>query len=189
MRYLTGLVGVGVAVAIYRYWPTFFAQLIAAPGWSAAIAGLAALLTSGWATALTKLASLEKTDDLNREGVKVLSSYAAQVRTKVIRAIVFNTLTVSVCVLLIYLGIPDVTKAVVSEVVGYLLCFSLGFWVGGLFESWSCFTAIEETRRALVEAQIETKKRSAYLAQLRKDLLEKPISFDDPHLMGYTNGN
>lgn len=67
-----------------------------------------------------------------------------------------------------------------------VLCVTLGYWAGGLFDSWRLYQAIEASREALLVAQVELKKRSAYVAKMRKDAIDSPIEKGDPHLGAYS---
>jgi hypothetical protein len=187
MKYLLAAFGALVAFATYRHAPDLFRELVGASGWSSAFLAVGALLTSGWALALGKLSSLEKLDDLPAYGVEKIGDFSAGMRSRIIVAIIINTLLAAVSVISIYLAGVTAIKTAFLPVVGYVLCATIGFWVGGLVESWSCYTAIENTRRALGEAQQKFKQRISYLTQLRKDITEKPVNMKDPHLAGYTS--
>lgn len=187
MKYFTAACGALVAWTTYRYAPGLFGQLAGASGLSSAVLAAGALLTSGWGLALTKLSSLDKVDDLPAFGMEKVGTFSAQLRRRIIVAIIINTLLAVLSMLCIYMAGISFNTVTFAPVVGYVLCTSLGFWVGGLVESWSCYNAIEETRASLYEAQQRFKQRTLYLNQLRKDITEKPVNVNDLHLGGYTS--
>ncbi|NHZ35348.1 hypothetical protein [Massilia rubra] len=187
MKLLTTLLGAGVAWCTYRFAPDVFPQLIAAPGFAATFSGLGVALAGGWTAVLTKLNALDKLDDLPQGGAERVSGYGAASRNFSVAQIVVHFAMSVLCLASIYIANIPAGQPAMRPAIGYVLCVALGYWLGSFRESWACFKSVDETRRSLIQAQAATKQRVAYLAQLRKDITEKPIDMHDRHLLGYTS--
>jgi hypothetical protein len=185
MRYWLAIVGIGVAVATNHWLPTIFPELSKASGFASGFVTLGGLLTASWAVCLSKLSVFEKLDDLPTHSREKVLAFSGRTRRCVITTVIVN-------VLLAVFALSTVFFSQITSVVSHpllmplVLCVTLGYWAGGLFDSWRLYQAIETSREALLIAQVELKKRTGYVAKMRKDATDSPIGKGDSHLGGYS---
>jgi hypothetical protein len=190
MRYWLALVGVACAAATNHWFPTITAELIAVPGFVAGFNALGAALTASWAASLTKLTSFDKIEDLPAVSRKTLMGFVRSYRLRIIAAILSNTLLLVLLTGIVFLSQASSLKGpALAPYMSYVLLITLWFWIGGCLDSWLCYQALDRSREEFAIAQIELKKRAAYLAKLRKDAMDAPVSRDDAHLNGYTSAS
>lgn len=187
MKYLFMILGLAFAWATYYWLPTAFAELVKVSGFPAGVAAIGTLLTAGWIVCLSKLSVFEKLEELPTTGRDNVMKYARIIRQRVIGTIIANCIFATVAIVGTFAAqLGALAPLHITEWFGYVLVGALGFWLGGTVDSWSCYSSIEATREELLVAQIEAKKRTAYLAKLRADTLASPIPRNDSHLNGYT---
>lgn len=185
MRYWLAIFGVGVAAATNQWLPTLFGELSKASGFASGFVTLGGLLTASWGVCLSKLSVFEKLDDLPTHSRDTVLAFAGKTRRRVIMTVILNVL-LAVCALsaVFYAQLPSFVSH--PLLVPIVLCVTLGYWAGGLFDSWRLYQAIETSREALLIAQVELKKRTSYVAKMRKDATDSPIGKSDSHLGGYS---
>lgn len=187
MKYFFAALGCAISWGIYNYFPIAFVQLVKVGGFSAGVAALGTVLTAGWVICLNKLSVFEKIEDLPSVGRERVMAYARKMRRRITGTITFNCILAFLSFALIFSSqIPAFEQLKLTSIVGYIVGATLGFWLGGSIDSWQCYSAIEATKEEFTLAQLEMKSRKAFLAKLRKDAAEKPVSRDDAHLNGYT---
>ncbi|MGG7603515.1 hypothetical protein [Massilia sp. BKSP1R2A-1] len=187
MRYWLAIVGAAVAAATRHWSPAIFDELIKATGFASGFLTLGGLLTASWAGCLTKLSAFEKLEDLPTDSRERVMNFARNTRKKVIATVITNVLLAAASITTVLLAqLPSLQGVALPVAMTYLLCVTLGFWCGGLFDSWRLYQVIEASREAMLVAQIEIKKRTTYVAKMRKDATESPIAKGDAHLNGYT---
>lgn len=185
MRYWLAIVGIGVAAATNQWLPTFFSELSKAPGFASGFVTLGGLLTASWGVCLSKLSVFEKLDDLPTHSRETVLAFSRKTRRRVITTVIANVLlAVGALSAAFFSQLPSLVAH--PLLVPLVLCVTLGFWAGGLFDSWRLYHAIETSREALLIAQVELKKRSAYVAKMRKDAIDSPIAKGDGHMAGYS---
>lgn len=190
MRYWLALVGVVCAAATNHWFPTIPAELMAVPGFIAGFNALGAALTASWAASLTKLSSFDKFEDLPAASRTKLMGFVRSYRFRIIAAILSNAfllVTLTVCVSLSQAA--SIKNHGLDPYGAYVLLVSVWFWIGGCIDSWLCYQALDRSREEFAIAQLEIKKRAAYLAKLRKDAADAPVALDDMHLNSYMSAS
>lgn len=190
MRYWLALVGAACAAATNHWFPAIPAELMAVPGFVAGFNALGGVLTASWAASLTKLSSFDKLEDLPAASRTTLLGFVRSYRIRIIVAILSNAaLLVALTVSVSLSQTSSLKSQGISHYMAYVLLVTLWFWIGGCIDSWLCYQALDRSREEFAIAQIELKKRAAYLTKLRKDATEAPVARDDAHLNGYTSAS
>lgn len=186
MKFIFSVIGLAIAWGVYRYAPTVFPVVTGLSGFNTAMGTIATLLTAVWGINLTRLSVFEKLDDLTGEQKELAISKATSLRRQIIFSMVTNTLLLVVVIVAVnLLGVPAISGPIALGI-GYLVCFSLAYWVAGFVESWYCWLAIDQSRLSLAAAQSTNKQRIKYLEKMRDDDAKSPIARNDAHLKGYT---
>lgn len=187
MKYLLALVGSAISWGIYQYFPEAFTQLIKVSGFYGGLTTILAVLTAGWVICLSRISTFDKLEDLPNSGRDKIISYSKRLRIRIIGTIVFNVILAFVLFAAIFAAQVEALDGMhLGSAIGYVICITLGFCLGGSLDSWRCYNAIEGTKEEFILAQLEMKARKAFLEKLRKDAQEKPVARDDLHLNGYT---
>lgn len=190
MRYWLSLVGVACAAATNHWFPKIPGELMAVPGFVAGFNALGTALTASWAVSLTKLGAFDKLEDLPGASRAVVSRFVSSYRTKIIVAILSNLFLLVGLTICVFLSQAASFKGDgLNPYISYGLLFTLWFWIGGCIDSWLCYQALDRSRDQFAVAQIELKKRAAYLTKMRKDATDAPVARDDVHLNGYTSSS
>jgi len=187
MKYLMAVVGSAISWGIYKYFPTAFSQLIKVAGFYGGVTAILTVLTAGWVICLSRLSTFEKLEDLPSGGRDRIIDYAKRLRRRILGTITLNVVFAFLLFVVIFSAqVAAFSQLSLDSKIGYIICATLGFCLGGSLDSWRCYSAIESTKEEFILAQIESKARKTLLEKLRKDAQEKPVSRDDPHLNGYT---
>jgi hypothetical protein len=187
MKYLFAALGAAISLGINHFSPEAFAQLIKVAGFYAGVAAIGTVFTAGWVVCLSKLSAFEKIDELPSIGRDKIIDYSRSMRRIITLTIIFNCLfALLVFVTIFGSQVEALDSLKLKLAASYVVTITLGFWFGGSIDSWRCYNAIDGTKEELILAQLEMKARKAFLAKLRKDFQDYPVSRDDPHLNGYT---
>jgi hypothetical protein len=181
---LAGFVfGLVATWALHKWAPGAISSVVSVAGLTTILSGVATVLTSTWLLAFNRLSAFEKLEDLTADQRK-----HAQARARTFRRGILQTFAVNAVALIsVFAAVPlDAHISIGTFSVGYILPPIVCMWFFGFAQSIKILHNIDESRIAIVEAQLAEKRKAAFLQKLREEEKLRPVDRNDAHLKGYT---